>query len=47
MTLPLMLAMWLTFAYLMKDTGLITCILALGLVGAISRTVVGHRVFLS
>ncbi|MFG1965717.1 hypothetical protein [Nonomuraea sp. NPDC049028] len=32
-TLLLMLAMWLTFAYLMKDTGLITWILGLGLVG--------------
>ncbi|MCP2359795.1 hypothetical protein HD597_006815 [Nonomuraea thailandensis] len=30
--LLLMLAMWLTFAYLMKDTGLITWILGLGLV---------------
>ncbi|MBT2234818.1 hypothetical protein [Nonomuraea sp. NEAU-A123] len=32
-TLLLMLAMWLTFAYLMKGTGLITWILGLGLVG--------------
>ncbi|MFB4284913.1 hypothetical protein ACBJ59_57265 [Nonomuraea sp. MTCD27] len=30
-TLLLMLAMWLTFAYLMKDTSLITWILGLGL----------------
>ncbi|MEV0379738.1 hypothetical protein [Nonomuraea sp. NPDC050643] len=32
-TLLLMPAMWLTFAYLMKDTGLIPWILGLSLVG--------------
>ncbi|UBU16618.1 hypothetical protein [Nonomuraea gerenzanensis] len=35
MALLLMLAMWLTFAYLMKDTGLITWILGLGLVAVL------------